>query len=351
VEVGPAVKTLDRYVTWNFAVSVFVAFVFLLCIYVMVHFFSRIEDLALAQRGFEARGLGLFRGLCRYYALTMPFMIAKLGPFAVLLAAMWTLQKMARDQEVAAAQVAGVSLHRLTAPILAFGLLVSLGLWAVRQEVLPRIAIESHELERLLRGKKEAVIDGPMVLRDSSENRFSIQTYEPSTRIARGVQFRSADLARSSDFEAMQYDPERSLWLVRGAAGGLEPLPIETDLNPRDIEIDARGLRFLASDELDQMARKLPGRLDLALLRQTRFTYPFTTIVLLLLGIPLVLKRERQSIYAAWGLCLLVSILYFGVENVLHGLAERDAALSPALAAWMPVVVFGIGGALTFQDL
>jgi lipopolysaccharide export LptBFGC system permease protein LptF len=317
----------------------------------MVHFFSNFENLDQAANSFAARGLGLVQGLCRYYGITMPFIIAKLGPFAVLLAAMWTLQRMARDQEVAAAQVAGVSLHRLTVPILVGGCVLALGLSAVRQIVLPRIAIESHELERVLRGKKEAVIEGPLLLRDSAGNRFSIRSYEPYAKIARSVQFRSEDLSRPLDIEAMKYDVATARWLSIDAEGAASPLPIETDLRPRDIEIDARGLRYLASAELDEMARKFPFRLDLELMRQTRFTYPFTPIVLLLLGIPLVLKRDRQSVYAAWGICLLVSILYFGVENTLHGLAERDGVLSPALAAWIPITVFGIAGALTFQDL
>ena len=123
----------------------------------------------------------------------MPFIIAKLGPFAVLLAAMWTLQRMATRP----GSRGGAGRGRLAPsadglPILLGGVVLSLGLSAIRQEVLPRLAIESHELERLLRGKKEVLIEGPLLLRDSAGNRFSIQTYEPSAKIARDVHFRSA---------------------------------------------------------------------------------------------------------------------------------------------------------------
>jgi hypothetical protein len=69
------------------------------------------------------------------------------------------------------------------------------------------------------------------------------------------------------------------------------------------------------------------------------------------LGLPFVLRRDRQSIYAACGVCLLVSILYFGAENVMHALAERDALLSPLIAAWIPVAVFGVAGVLSYQDV
>jgi lipopolysaccharide export system permease protein len=120
---------------------------------------------------------------------------------------------------------------------------------------------------------------------------------------------------------------------------------------PRDIVIDARGGRFLSSEDLDELTQRLPGRHDLALMRHLRVTYPLSTVVLLLLGVPLVLRREQQSVYAAWAVCLLVSILYFAAENVLHGLAVRDKLLSPALAAWIPIAVFGIAGSLAYQDL
>jgi lipopolysaccharide export system permease protein len=345
------VTVLDRYVIRTFLFSVFVAFTFVLGLYVMVQFFGHLEDLDAAERAFATRGVGLFQGLCRYWALGMPFMITKLGPFATLLAAMWTVQKMARDQEITAAQVAGVSLHRLMAAVLLAGVVLSMGLWTVRQVVLPRIAAPHHEYERLMRGKTQATIDLSMNVHDSAGNRVLIRSYDPIERVARGVQFRSNDLERSVDVPAMRWDEAAGRWEVLAAGAPPSPLPVATDLSPRDIEVSARGLRFLSSAELEELARRMPGRLDLELMRYTRFTYPFTTPVLLLLGLPLVLRRDRQSIYAAWGLCLLLSIFYFGAENVLYGLAERDGLVSPLLAAWIPIVVFGTVGAMTFQEL
>ena len=79
-------KVLDRYVIWNFAISVFVSFGFVLSLYIMVHFFAHLEDLEAAERAFQSRGIGLVAGVCRYHAITIPFILAKLGPFAVLLA-------------------------------------------------------------------------------------------------------------------------------------------------------------------------------------------------------------------------------------------------------------------------
>lgn len=343
-------KVLDRHVAWGFAVSVVVSFGFVLCLYLMVHFFAHFEDFEAAERAFASRGTGLLAGLCQYHAITIPFILVKVGPFAVLLAAMWTIQRMVRDREIAAAQVAGVSLHRLMLPILLGGILLSAGLWAIRQDLLPRLAVYNREYELLLRGKTEASLAGPMVINDSLGDRFSIQSYDPASQTARGVQIRLPDRIRVLDVPAMRFDRSTGVWTTIDANGAEAPLSMQTDLRPRDIEAD-RGMKYLSSAELEEIARKSPGHYDVELKLQTRFTYPFATVVLLLLGIPLVLKRERQSIYAAWGLCLLISILYFGAESVLHGLAERDNVLSPVLAAWIPIAVFGIGGALTYQDL
>jgi lipopolysaccharide export system permease protein len=345
------VRVLDRYVVRTFVVSLFVSFTFVLALYIMGNFFGHLEDLEAAEKAFDSRGIGLFQGMCRYYALDLPFKLIILGPFATLLAAMWTVQKMSRDQEITAAQVAGVSLHRLMVPVLLVGVVLSLGLWATRQQVLPRLAIVHQDFEWLMRGKAGALIVGPLVVRDSAGNRFSIQTYDPPSKTARGVSFRNADLSNPVFIPAMRWNEENQRWVTVVEGAPSEPIPVVSDLSPSDIEVDARGLRFLNSDELDELARRNPGRLDLELMKQTRFAFPFTTPVLLLIGLPLVLRRDRQSIYTAWGLCLLLSILYFGAENVLHRLAESDGLLSPMLAAWTPIAVFGTVGAMAFQDL
>jgi lipopolysaccharide export system permease protein len=340
-------KVLDRHVIWNFAVSVVVSFSFVLSLYMMVHFFA--QDLESASRAFATRGMSLGVGICIYEAVSLPGILVRLGPFAALLAAMWTIQRMARDHEITAAQVAGVSLHRLMAPILIGGIMLSCGLWAVRQDVLPRLTLLNREYDLLMRGRTEATLDGRIEIRDSQGDDFSIQSYDPVSGIARGVQVRPPN-RHPLEVPAMRFDSAAGHWVGLDGSASAGPIPITTDLRPRDIEFD-RGIRLLDSEDLEALARRLPGQYDIDLMLQTRYTYPFATVVLLLLGIPLVLRRERQSIYAAWGLCLLVSILYFGAENVLHGLSERDNLLPPVLAAWLPIVVFGIGGALTYQEL
>ncbi len=347
-------KILDRYIARHFIVSIGVAYCFLLCVYMSVHLFAHLGELGDASRVLSQRGMNLFTGLCRFYALMMPFILTKLGPFGALLAGMWTVQRMTKDVEITAAQVAGVSLHRIMLPILACGALVSLGLTLIRTEVLPRISVQAHQMDRLVRGKTEDVMDGPFLVRDDRGLRISIRSYEPSSRTAHDVEFRSDDLNDITDVETLQYRDDGAQgpgWYPQSPVRGSLSLPGGTNLRPFDIEIESRGLRFLGAAELSDLLRRMPDRLDLQLIRQTRVTYPFVTVVLLLLGLPIVLKRDQQNVYAACGVCLLVSVLYFGAENLIHGLAERDGLLSPGLAAWIPVVVFGTAGALTFQDL
>src|SRR5436190_20327377 len=148
-------KVLDRHVMWGFAISVVVSFGFVLSLYVMVHFFAHLDNLEGAEQAFATRGIGLVSGICRFHALTIPFILVKVGPFAVLLAAMWAIQRMVRDHEITAAQVAGVSLHRLMLPILIGGIALSGGLWAIRQELLPRLALYNREYDLLMRGRTE----------------------------------------------------------------------------------------------------------------------------------------------------------------------------------------------------
>lgn len=71
-----------------------------------------------------------------------------------------------------------------------------------------------------------------------------------------------------------------------------------------------------------------------------RMIRPILDFSLLLLGLPLVLKRNEKNVFMASGLCfLLVSIFVLSVL-ASHALGEYSLIQPPALAAWLPAIIF-----------
>ncbi|MBN1556105.1 MAG: LptF/LptG family permease [Phycisphaerae bacterium] len=112
-----------------------------------------------------------------------------------------------------------------------------------------------------------------------------------------------------------------------------------TDLSYKDLELrqNSRWMDFLSSTELSTLMR-LRNVPDLRAVRQSlylRFADPLNNLVMLLLGLPFILSRER-NIKASAALCLL----FVGVFYVFVYIC-RYLGLPDFLGAFLPALLFG----------
>jgi lipopolysaccharide export system permease protein len=91
------------------------------------------------------KGLG-WRVITEVFALSVPFVLAVIVPMAVLVAVLYTFNRMAADNEIAAIKASGVSLFRLTIPVLVAAGGVALGLVWFNDTILPE---SNHRLQLL----------------------------------------------------------------------------------------------------------------------------------------------------------------------------------------------------------
>ncbi len=82
----------------------------------------------------------------KFFLLSLPFTVALTIPMSVLVAALYAYSRLAAENEVTAFKASGVSPWRLVAPSLMLGVVMSLGLLAFNDQVLPRA---NHRLKTL----------------------------------------------------------------------------------------------------------------------------------------------------------------------------------------------------------
>jgi lipopolysaccharide export system permease protein len=70
-----------------------------------------------------------------------------------------------------------------------------------------------------------------------------------------------------------------------------------------------------------------------------RFVQPVLDVTLLFLGMPFVLSRGSRNIFVATGQCLLLVAAFFVVTLGCQTLGNA-ILVSPALAAWLPMLIF-----------
>jgi lipopolysaccharide export system permease protein len=78
---------------------------------------------------------------------------------------------------------------------------------------------------------------------------------------------------------------------------------------------------------------------DVRVAVHARIVQPLLDIALLMLGLPVILARESRNLFFSAGLCVLIVAGFFLVILICHSLGN-SFLISPALAAWCPLLIF-----------
>jgi len=110
-----------------------------------------------------------------------------------------------------------------------------------------------------------------------------------------------------------------------------------TDLKSQDLVLrqSSKWMDLLSTADLTRLIDRAPDRDAAILAKHIRFADPINNLVLLLLGLPFILSRER-NIKASASLSVLMVGSYFAFVQIC-----RLVGLPPMVAAFLPIVLFG----------
>lgn len=92
-------------------------------------------------------GKGLSAGVIgQFFALSVPFTVAMTTPMSVLIATLYAFSRLASENEITALKANGISLSRLLVPVLLAASVISIGMIAFNDVVLPA---SNHQLRKL----------------------------------------------------------------------------------------------------------------------------------------------------------------------------------------------------------
>ncbi len=92
-------------------------------------------------------GKGLSAGvIAQFFALSLPFTVAMTTPMSVLVATLYAFSRLASENEITAMKANGISLSRLLVPVLLSAAVISVGMIAFNDIVLPA---SNHQLRKL----------------------------------------------------------------------------------------------------------------------------------------------------------------------------------------------------------
>jgi lipopolysaccharide export system permease protein len=353
---------LDRLLIRNYLKAYLVCLVSLLSLYIVVDLFTNIED-------FVGHGKGLMnvvKHIAFYYGYKVTQIFDQLCEVIVLLAAMFTVAWMQRHNELLPLLSAGVSTRRVVRPVLLAACVV-LGLGVLNQELLiPRFGtFLSYERDDP-NGEKEVIAHGAW-----EPNEIYLHAYG-GFRPTRAVRPFHALIPENIAGTMVMLTAEEGYYIPPGdgprTGGWLLVRAKHADL--KDVDIWGRGLLeridpgkyFLRTTEVtfetltrarawyrlastpqlqEELNKSDSARLSsMAVLFHMRLTRPILGMLLLFMGLSVILRDQNRNIFISTGLCLVLCGVFFAALFTCKSLGENDF-LSPALAAWLPVLCFG----------
>jgi len=358
----------DRLLIRNYIKAYIYCLVSILSLYIVVDLFTHIDDFAEHHSGLA----DILKHVGLYYGVMIAQYFDRLCEVIALMAGAFTVAWMQRHNELMPLLSAGMRTHRVVTPVLvaACGML-SLSI-ANQEFVIPQLSTFLMNDRDDPNGTKEIVVRG---------------AYEPNgIHISGRIALRQGMVVhdnnpRNPGFFAVipeslagflvKLDAQEARYIPRGdgklSGGwlltGVNPPELPPEWNrPEVLQMIDEGKYFLRTQEVDfdmvtrsqnwyQFAST--GRLQhelskpdstrlaaMAVLFHMRLTRPLLGMILVLMGISVILRDQNRNVFISTALCLALCALFFAAQFICKNLGESDY-LSPALAAWLPVLCFG----------
>lgn len=347
---------LDRYIAWTWLRLLLLCLGGFIGIYLVI---DLIENIPRFLRAGGAAG-----DILLYFVWKFPEMISRTAMFSILMATLLTLGVLSRDSEIIALRSCGVSLLRISLPMLVLGFTASILLLINAELVLPHSYALTEHIKQVKITKKgeRATFKRNNIWFRSNLMILQARLFEPKTRTLSGVVVWGVDSAMNPinriDADTATYQEGR--WLLKStkqrnfqSADGYMPqfeqtkildlsLKVE-DLQVLDIDADNMSIRTL-KEYAENLERGGYQAFRYLTLMHTKIASPFGALIMVLLGIPFALRNSRSGgIALGIGASIGIGFAYFVVNAVLLSYG-RSGVLPPVVAAWGANTLFLLGG-------
>jgi len=363
-------KILDKYVAKSFLTGYVIALLVLVGLCVVVDLLANIDEFAeLAGDGANVeRGVGFVIGsILRYYGAQSMLYYRDLAGIIIVLAAVFSLGKMTRNNELIAIIASGISLKRVIAPIIVLSVLLTSFVVIDQEIIIPRLVsqlVRGHDYDRATGESYDF-----WFLTDSNGHLISANyyteheetMYNPLMILRRQIKNEDgsiewivlgdikADKARYNH-ETKEWDLENAVFSRLSTTSdeiGADVPTFKTDITPTDIPIRQQESykALLSSAQLSKLANektKLKDQADLYSQKNFRITDPIINLVMLMVALPVLVCRDPKSMKTSVAISFSITASCFLVMFACKMVATEAVfgRIIPHFWAWLPVIIF-----------
>ena len=351
------IKILDSYVLKKFIATLILSLLTMVLIYIIIDLFDNLNKFIDARMPLI--------GYIMYYTLKIPEIISQIFPIVVFMSLLFTLGNLTKYNEITAMLSSGISLMRISAPLIILGILLSFGHFYFTETVVPYASRKHYEAKDyyLDKGNKLHRKMNEFVYQEKNSIVY-ISSFDSKTEVASGVSIQSikeGTIDYRLDADKMVY--QKGAWKLINltkrifiadstAYEKLDSLSVAMDFEPKDIaEIELKPIEmgYFELDEYIQKKKELGADMTKWEVEKTsKMSYSVITLILILIAIPLSTGRARSAASVNFGISVGIAFVYY-LLIIMFKNWGAVGQLNAVMSAWAPNVIFGIMGLILIR--
>jgi len=373
----PRVDTLDRYVLGRFLTIYGANLICFNLLFVLIDGMTHLDDFTKDRTTGEA--LAVFY---QYYAAITPLVFCQiLGPVVSVCSALFCITTLQRSNEFTPILASGRSYQRALLPILVASLVVSGSIFLIQELWIPKTVSDiraAHESRQRSGGRRHVkFIDrvyGNLIL-FTGYDRFRQQAegvlVVPMLRRTGPALFIRADKAvwhspnesrTAGGYWVLQegvvqeYGPDGLLVVPEPAAGAdgtssklwqeFQTHRLDSSLWPGDLEHKADEAAYMSLADLRRKASTSPEKSGWGMKYFSRFAYPITNFVLVLLGLPVIVYFGNRNTFFGALIAVAICTCYFVANSICQDLGIQGALPVRVGSTLAPILFTSLGATL-----
>jgi LPS export ABC transporter permease LptF/LPS export ABC transporter permease LptG len=357
---------IDLYVLKSFSFYFLVTLVGFVLLIEVFTFFELLNDIARHHVGFAV--------VANYFRYLAPLLLYQLTPLAALIGTLAALAMMSKFNEVTAFKASGISLYRLSLPLLFAGLLLAGGLFAMDAGFLPYANQKQDALRNQIKGRPAQTFFQPRLrwIFGRGDKIYNYELFDADRDLFAGLNVFELDpssfqLRRQVFAKRAHWEPELGAWVLeegwvrdfRGAeVTHYEPFTADSfpELNepPSYFLREVRQSYQMNWRELGQYIGQLKhAGFDVARLSvewHRKFAFPLLAAIIVLIGIPFPFLVGTRGAVGGLAVGLGIGIVYWSASALFEAMGAVGQ-LPPGAAGWAPDAIFLFAGLYFFLKM
>jgi lipopolysaccharide export system permease protein len=353
-------RLLDKYIFKEFVRFFCITGISFIALYLIVDFFEKI-------RMFLSNSASIIQMLS-YFMFSIPLIISLILPAAVLLAALLTFSNLSKFSEITAMKANGISLHRLSLPVLIFASIIAVFLFYFSELITPS-ALQKAEhivLVDVQKQKTMGFFKQDEIWYHGEGAIYNFKMFDVTKNTLRGItiNYINPDFTLKTRIDAQAAQWNNGKWIFYNLLqtrfdSNNSPIlewakqkVIDLPEQPNDFKIMQKDAEKMGFFDLRKYVKKIQAEgydatrylVDL----HGKLAFPFVTLILVIIGISFSLRQERHGgVMQSVGIGIIIGFSYWIVHAFSMSLG-RSGILPAILSAWLANIIFFTAAAALF---